>query len=149
MSGATGNPPHALKHGGYRVFVTGGRAYPHREIVFSALDRIDRKYGVVCVIHGNCMQPDESGRWKISGADRWADEWAAERGKPCARFEITRGEWKALGKIAGPLRNTRAIEKGVPDICCHLPGGTGTADAVRQCRERGILTWDPISNEVL
>lgn len=64
-------------------------------------------------------------------------------------FPVLRSEWRTLGKRAGPLRNTRAIAEGCPDLCVHLPGGSGTADAVGKCKERGILCYDPLTNTTL
>lgn len=139
----------ALRHGGLRVVVTGGRYYDDRDMVFRALDRIDRKHGIVCVIHGQCMMKNErTGEWEISGADKWADEWAEERRKPCSRWPVAPGAWKAIGKRAGPERTERMIEQAVPDLCVALPGGTGTAGCVAKCRERGILVYFPETNEV-
>lgn len=138
-----------LKHdAGYRVLVTGGRAYDDRECVFRTLDKLHRLRGVLCVISGHCKQPDEHGRWVLSGADRWAEEWAHERGVPVVPFEVTPGEWKTLGKSAGPIRNRRMVDEGVPDLCVRWPGGDGTEDCALYAHERGVLVWDAITNKV-
>jgi predicted Rossmann-fold nucleotide-binding protein len=127
----------ALKHGGYRVLVCGGRDYTDALTVYKALDRIAGKHGVVCLISG-CA----------TGADTLGIEWAESRGLPIARFPVTRGEWKTLGKSAGHIRNARMLAEGVPDICVAFPGGRGTADMISKCRTRGVLVWDPTTNEV-
>lgn len=146
------NPRHCLKHGGLRVLVTGARDYPDRDLVFRSLDRIARKHGVVCIIHGHCLQPDERGTWVLSGADQWAEEWAKKRGVPSSgkTYMVTRGEWKALGKRAGHIRNGRMIAEGVPDICVAFPSpeSRGTIDCMEKCKERGILVWQPETNDL-
>jgi hypothetical protein len=137
-------PKGVLKHGGLRVYITGGRDYDERETVFRALDKVMRKHGVVCLISGHCTDWDGNPR----GADRWGEEWADARGVPKMLFEVTRQEWKTIGRRAGPIRNERAIVKGCPDLCVHFPGGTGTADALARCYEHGVLRWNPLTNEV-
>lgn len=122
---------------GLRVMVTGGRDYADRETAFRALDRIQRKHGVVCLISG-CAR----------GADTLGIDWATSRGIPVARYPVSRGVWKTLGKAAGCIRNTRMIQESTPDVAVAFPGGRGTADAVWKCRERGVLIYDPITNEV-
>lgn len=143
------SPRGVLKHGGLRVYVTGGRDFNDRETVFRALDKVARKHGVVCLISGHCtIYDEEAASFVLSGADRWAEEWADARGIPKMLFEVTREQWKTLGKRAGPARNERAIVEGLPDLCVYFPGGRGTADALARCFEHGVLRWDPLTNEV-
>lgn len=140
-------PKGYLKHGGLRVFVTGGRDYEDRDTVWRALDRIHAKHGVLVVIHGGCDEYDpETGRRRLRGADKWADEWGVSRGVPVIREPVTAEEWELHRRAAGPMRNERAIVKHTPDLCLHLPGGRGTADAMERCFAHGILRWDPITN---
>lgn len=144
-------PSDRLKMGaGLRVLVTGGRAYPDRDVVWTALDKIHAKHGVLCVITGHCTTRNPAtGRYELSGADKHAEDWAHARGVPCTdeKYAVTWGEWKTIGKRAGPLRTDRMIEQESPDLCVHAPGGSGTDYCVRKCRERGILCYNPITNE--
>lgn len=126
-----------LKHGGLRVMVCGGRDYEDRDAVFRALDKIRTKHGVVCLISG-CAR----------GADTLGIEWAEARGVPVARFPVSPHEWHTYGKAAGHLRNGKMIREGCPDICVHFPGGRGTANALEQCYDHGVLRYNPITNEV-
>lgn len=130
-------PKGFLKHGGLRVYIAGGRDYEDREAVFRALDKVMRKHGVVCLISG-CAR----------GADTFAEEWANARHVPKMLFPVTHRDWKTYGRRAGVLRNERAISEGLPDLCVHFPGGRGTEDALRRCYEKGILRYNPITNEV-
>ena len=134
--------------GGYRVLVTGGRDYDDREAVFRALDRLHRLRGVLVVIHGACDEDDGTGKRRLRGADRWADEWADSRGVPKIRDPVTKDEWRTHRGAAGPMRNERMIVRHLPDIAAHFPGGAGTADCLRRCYEHGVLRWNPLTNEV-
>lgn len=138
-----------LKHGGLRVVVTGGRDYEDRDVVWRALDRIHAKHGILVVIHGACDERDPvTGERRLRGADRWADEWADARGIPKIPEPVTRGEWRQFGGYAGPRRNERMFVKHTPDLCVHLPGGTGTADCCQRAYDHGVLRYNPITNEV-
>lgn len=139
----------ALKHGGLRVLVTGGRDYDDRQHVFCSLDRVARKHGVVCLISGHCMKFDpDTGEYVPCGADALAEEWADANRVPVMPYPVTRSEWRTLGKSAGPLRNRRMVNEAVPDVCVKFPGGSGTNDCASYAHERGILVWDTITNEV-
>ena len=121
-----------------RVIVCGGRAYSDRARVFSALDRLHAEKGIDCVIHGACP----------TGADRWADEWAKERG---VAVEPHPADWIRLGRWAGPCRNSEMID-AKPDGVVAFPGGRGTADMVRRTEEpppigAGLKVWFPCAGE--
>ena len=113
-----------------RILICGGRAYANREAVEIALSpyRYRPMGGSVpgehVIIHGGA-----------EGADTLADEWAR---KWVLRREIYRPDWKKHGKAAGPLRNSRMIAEGRPDICIAFPGGRGTEDMKRKARAAGI-----------
>ena len=73
------------------------------------------------------------------GADTIFHRLAIHEGIGSVRFFPN---WKRWGKRAGPIRNAtqlqyllwRADTLGVTPFVCALPGGTGTADMVRQAR---------------
>jgi hypothetical protein len=46
--------------------------------------------------------------------------------------------WHDYGKAAGPIRNKRMLTDFAPDIVVAFPGGKGTADMVRQAKEREV-----------
>lgn len=116
-----------------RVLVCGGRDYQDRDFVFDALDRLHARMGVEVVIHGACP----------TGADRWADEWAKDRGISVESYEA---DWVRLGNWAGPVRNQQMIDEGKPGGVVAFPGGKGTADMIRRAQEphNGPLkVWEP------
>lgn len=118
-----------------RLLVCGGREYANRDHVFVSLDRILARRAVTLVIHGACQ--DRAGNLK--GADRWADEWAAERWierLPCP------ADWDRHGPRAGPLRNAHMLTHS-PDGVVAFPGGRGTAGMAKIATEAGIPVWRP------
>ncbi len=126
------------------LVVTGGRDFADAVKEWEQLDRIDREHDVVLVVHGQCMESTENGRPpKLRGADRWADEWATSREKPCLRMPA---QWSKRGNAAGPHRNGRmllaarafaeVLKAGV--IVAAFPGGRGTLDCVCQADALGL-----------
>lgn len=107
-----------------RVLVCGGRDYQDREHVFATLDAIHAKTPVSCIIQG-----------RAPGGDALAGSWAVSRLISCHVFAA---EWQKHGRAAGPIRNKRMLEEGRPDLIVAFPGGTGTADMVRQARRAGV-----------
>lgn len=115
-----------------RLLVCGGRDYRDQVRVFAALDRLLQQRKIEVVIHGGA-----------TGADSLAGEWAEARGIPCMVFEVTREQWRELGRIAGPLRNSRMLREAEPDGVVAFPGGRGTADMIRQAESWGLSVWQP------
>ena len=69
------------------------------------------------------------------GADTGAKDWAKSEGITCMEF---RADWKKYGLAAGPIRNRKMLDDGLPDIVVALPGGKGTRNMVGQAIDRGI-----------
>lgn len=107
-----------------RILVCGGRDYDHRVNMFRALDKFNAERPVSLVIQGGA-----------DGADRYASEWALRLGIPCDQYDA---DWRSHGHAAGPIRNARMLRDGKPDVVIAFPGGRGTANMVRQARERGV-----------
>lgn len=116
------------------VIVTGGRDFQDRECVFRELDALSGKIcdraplGTICltIVHGDCL----------TGADRWADEWAVINGAPVNSYPA---DWKRWGAAAGPIRNEKIVKYHPnADLCLAFPGGNGTADMVERCKRAGI-----------
>ena len=124
------------------IIVCGGRDYPDRAHVFGTLDRVRAKHGAITIRHGACgldaEEPFDAAR--LRGADRWAHEWAVERGmavQPVAAF------WRRFGKPAGPTRNGELLAgAAVPVAVVAFPGGSGTAGMIRIARQAGIVVWE-------
>lgn len=117
------------------LIVCGGRSYPNRALVFRALDEVARRLPVRVVRHGACQ--DRHG--KILGADRWADEWARARG---LEVDSHPADWSQHGRAAGPIRNGEMLALGGVLAVAAFPGGSGTADMMRQARAAGIWVWE-------
>lgn len=126
------------------VIVTGGRDYPDREAVHRALDLVHALTPIEAVLHGACgaTWPRVRGP-ELTGADRWAHEWATERGIDVHPHPAN---WERYGKRAGPLRNEQMIEHAGQlsrwqyqrTLVLAAPGGAGTADCVRRARQTGL-----------
>jgi hypothetical protein len=122
--------------GSHVIIVTGGRDYQDRDRVFAALDKAHTHKPITLLVHGACVD-QKSG--ELRGADRWADEWARDRGVP---VEPHPADWTTWRKAAGPMRNKQMAEAGAHG-CIAFPGGAGTANMVRQAERCGIPVWPP------
>lgn len=111
-----------------RVLVCGGRNFSDREFLFSVLDSAYAKRPFSHLIHGGAR-----------GADSLADAWASKNHVVRLPFLA---DWEMYGNGAGPMRNTRMIVEGKPDLVIAFPGGNGTADMVRQARKAGIEVFE-------
>jgi len=108
-----------------RVLVCGGRDFNNPDWMSATLGELSRDAGWSVIIEGGAL-----------GADRQAREWAVANGLAVETFEA---DWHRHGRRAGPIRNRRMLEEGMPDLVVAFPGGHGTADMVRQATEAGIL----------
>jgi hypothetical protein len=107
-----------------RVLVCGGRDFNDNALVFRTLDRIQRRFGIECIIHGGA-----------SGADSYANVWAY--GQHVDVF-VFKADWKAHGRSAGPIRNERMLLDSKPDVVVAFPGGRGTKDMVTRAYKAGV-----------
>lgn len=110
-----------------RVCVTGGRGHQDRALVFATLDRVRAKHPGLEIAQGACQ----------TGADLYAREWARERGVDCHDYPA---DW-ALGRKAGPLRNSHMLVHFGPDAVVAFFGGDGTRDCVAQAEMLGVSVW--------
>lgn len=114
------------------VLVCGGRMYREQAHVNATLSNarayyMAQGYDDIVIIHGNA-----------GGADGCAAIWAGSNGVVQARVPAL---WGLDHKGAGPRRNA-AMAALRPDVCLAFPGGNGTADMVRRCKEAGIPTYE-------
>lgn len=113
-----------LKGSKMRVLVCGGRAYGDREKVFSELHDLAEKHGWLTIINGGA-----------NGADKLAREWATL----CYHGLVTiPADWQQYGTAAGPIRNTKMLVSGKPDLVLAFPGGNGTGDMVEKASIAGV-----------
>ena len=111
--------------GEFRVIVCGGRDYDNEEFVWKVLDCF-HKDGLV-IIQGGAR-----------GADSFARRWAEDHEVEYREFKA---DWNRYGKAAGPKRNTEMLGED-PYAVVAFPGGSGTANMVKQARARGVLVID-------
>ncbi|MDB5541822.1 MAG: 20, APCd gp20, partial [Devosia sp.] len=121
---------------GHTLIVCGGRDYQDRERVFAALDKAHARTRIELLVHGACL---DSKTGMLLGADRWADEWAAENG---VKVERHLADWGMWGKAAGPMRNKQMAEAGAHG-CIAFPGGVGTANMCGHAARFKIPIWKP------
>ena len=110
-----------------KVLVCGGRDFNNPAWLSITLNELSRESGWTTIIEGGAK-----------GADRQAREWALANGLDVQTFDA---DWHAHGRAAGPIRNARMLDEGQPDLVVAFPGGRGTANMVRQARERGITVY--------
>lgn len=106
-----------------RILVCGGREYANKARVREVLLDFDPLETIL--ITGGA-----------SGADSLACEHAKSRSWPHVVTFLA--EWEQYGKRAGPLRNQRMLDLGVPELVIAFPGGAGTADMVARAKKAGI-----------
>jgi hypothetical protein len=113
-----------------RIAVTGGRDYPNKDLIFKVLD----KQKLICETVG-CKMFLVVG--DATGADAYARLWAFEH-LPTEDWQMFEADWTRWGKSAGHRRNRDMLISGI-DKLCAFPGGNGTADMTRICRNVGIF----------
>jgi hypothetical protein len=81
----------------------------------------------------------------ITGGGKGADfltrvwlKWFWNMQIPDGMYKEYPAEWDKYGAAAGPIRNKQMLDEGLPDKVIAFPGGSGTADMVKQAKERGI-----------
>jgi hypothetical protein len=125
-----------------KILVCGSRNWSSRFYIAKLLDRCKQVYGDFTLIHGNCR-----------GADKIAGDYAANT------LELVTvavpAKWAEQGRRAGPLRNTRMLKQGRPDLVLafhnNVSTSKGTGDMVRQANEANvpvvIITTDKKTDE--
>ncbi len=117
-----------------RLLVCGGRTYGNLrcddELHKERCDQYDRLY---CAIRD--LKPDVIIHGNATGADTIAADFAEDYDIPVLSFPAN---WNKYGKAAGGIRNAQMLKEGKPTLVLAAPGGNGTANMVRQAREKGI-----------
>ena len=107
-----------------RVLVCGGRAFENYSLLHRVLCGVREEHNEFTLLHGGA-----------TGADRMAGRWAEHVGVPVVVFEA---EWRKYGPSAEPIRDTRMLNVGKPDLVVAFPGATGTTDMVKLARKAGV-----------
>jgi len=103
------------------IIVCGGRDYNDTGRVNAVLSMIQADNAISCLIMGDAK-----------GADERAEEWAYING---VNFRVYYADWDTYGKGAGPLRNQEMLQIGKPSLLVAFPGGRGTEDMIRRCKD--------------
>ncbi len=107
------------------VLVCGGRNFSDARLVDDTLSQL---------IIGEIIQGG------ANGADRLAKEYAIRNHIQCREFPA---DWKNDGRAAGPIRNSRMLAEGKPDLVVAFKGGRGTADMVSKAERAGVTVIQP------
>lgn len=110
-----------------RVLVCGGRDFDDINLLNETLDKLHATKRIKLIIHGAAR-----------GADELAEWWAYQNHVLVMKFPVSKEEWARVGPSAGPRRNKKMILLGKPDLVVAFPGGTGTADMVKQASKYSI-----------
>jgi hypothetical protein len=117
-----------------RVLVFGSRDWTDETAIHLVLDgyRAQHPDEELTVLHGGAP-----------GADRIAGRWAMHRRITGATYPA---DWDQHGKGAGPIRNQRMLDEGLPDTAWGfvnkpLEESRGSADMARRARKAGIPTY--------
>lgn len=113
----------------FRLIVAGTRTFHNYFLLGLKLDmllaeKIANGYRIVIIEGG------------ATGADDLANLYAVERG-----YEVVTvlADWDTHGKAAGPIRNRQMAEQGDALVAFWDGVSRGTADMIRQAKERGLL----------
>lgn len=107
-----------------RVLVCGGRDFTDAATVDRVLFELHAENPISVIIHGD-----------YRGADMLAKRWAYRAWIPHLPFPAN---WKVSGGAAGPIRNSRMLREGKPDLVVAFPGGDGTADMVAKAERAHV-----------
>lgn len=114
-----------------RYLVCGRREDGDPDLVERALRALILHPQQAIVIHGDARPRRGHGE----SYDRLAGAWAARNG---AHVIAEPADWN-YGRAAGPIRNSLMLTDHKPDVVIAFPGGAGTADMVRQARQRRLV----------
>ena len=107
-----------------RVLVCGGRDFDDLPLLGDALERVHARHVITLLIHGGAQ-----------GADTAAHHWAGFKRVP---VQVFHADWGQFGSGAGPIRNSKMLAEGKPEMVLAFPGGRGTANMVKQARSAGV-----------
>jgi len=108
-----------------RILVCGSRDWNNFELIRGRLEKFPKDS---IVIHGGCR-----------GADIISGMIAKDLGMEVLCFPA---EWEKHGRSAGPKRNRRMLEEGVPSLVLafhnDVASSKGTADMIKRARSKGV-----------
>lgn len=110
-----------------RIAVTGGRNHENSQLVFDVLYNVKHSIETVgakiFLIVGGAR-----------GADEQAEAWGVYNN---VAMKVFHADWDRYGNSAGPARNRQMLMSGI-DRLCAFPGGRGTSDMMKICKNTGV-----------
>jgi hypothetical protein len=100
-----------------KILVTGGRDFTDEAYINSILDRVNRMWGITCLVHG-----------RARGVDYICGQWAGLNNIRVKEYGVTKADYDRFGPRAPIIRNSTMLENESPDLVIVFPGGNGTRD---------------------
>jgi hypothetical protein len=100
-----------------KVLVTGGRDFTDEAFINSILNRLNRLWGITCLVHG-----------RARGVDYLCGQWAGLNNIKVKEYGVTKADYERFGARAPIIRNSTMLDNECPDIVVAFPGGNGTKD---------------------
>lgn len=109
-----------------RAIICGSHRFTDSTWLYKRLDQLHRELGFDVVIEGDAP-----------GVDRMAGFWARRKRLDNLKFPA---DWDKYGLAAGPIRNSKMLKEGQPDIVIAFPGpgSKGTHDMADKARAAGV-----------
>lgn len=125
----------------FTVLICGGRDFGNikeeRDFILGTLEQLAIK-------EWPRLEEDEYGNWLpdvrvvsggAKGVDSVAIDWAVVN---WLSFKEYKADWEKYGKGAGTIRNKQMLDEEDVNVVVAFPGGRGTANMIKQAKERGI-----------
>lgn len=109
-----------------RLAIVGSRNFNDWDKFVDFIDECLKEWGddIECVVSGGA-----------SGVDTMAKKWA---GKNKKKLEEFLPEWNIYGRSAGPIRNSKIIERSTHVIAFPSKGGKGTQDSIKKAMKANL-----------
>jgi hypothetical protein len=113
-----------------KALICGGRDYHDYETFVDTIDKITYSLiqPITHVISGGA-----------SGVDSLAIKLAIFAG---VEYSVYYADWDKYGRAAGPIRNKLMLTDGKPDIVIAFPGGSGTANMIKQAKAANVIVLE-------
>ena len=107
-----------------RVLVCGGRDFDDLPLLGDALERVHARHVITLLTTAarRALTPQRTTGPDLSGCR-------------CRSFTPIGGQF---GSGAGPIRNSKMLAEGKPEMVLAFPGGRGTANMVKRARSAGV-----------
>lgn len=124
-----------------RVLVCGSRYFKNEKFLYDLLTLVHRPIGkepvFTVLIQGGAK-----------GADYYASIYARSNQIPCEEYEA---DWDKYGKSAGPIRNSKMLSEGKPDlVIAFIDGaGPGTNNMIKLAEKSGVQVMKVSSSDYI